>query len=223
MTSQVLATIGGSGSHRLMEALGSRLRVADKPDNVLRPNYHTLWAGRFGTDQGRFVDRSLGFEWKAGPWLESGFVDFMRWVDTQQSYALVSGTFAELGLFSRHRVPGVIFIVRDPVQTLLSWAKPYRHGDVVDYLGGPNSPACLEFIASRWNRHAAEALRLRHLGILGGLIRFETAPADAARLGLEWAFDDFCVDRRSRPDELTSESIEYLDRTTREARAELYR
>lgn len=210
----VIATIGGSGSHRLMASLATTYRVANKPDNTLRMNYHRLWAGRFGLDEGTFTDRSLGYEWPAGPWLEDGFADYMAWVDRQQSYALVSGTFSELGLFSAHQIPGVIFLFRSPVQALLSWAKPYRHGDVVDYLGGIDSPASLDFFAARWNAHAREAVRLQRLGILGGAIRFEQAPTDAARLGLGWAFADFVADRSTPEAALAAGSIDHLTRAT---------
>jgi hypothetical protein len=177
-------------------------------------NYHRCWAGRFGLDEGTFVDRSLGYDWQAGPWLEDGFVDYMRWVAEQEDYALVSGTFAELGLFSRHRIPGVIFISRSAVQAALSWAKPYRHGDVVDYLGGLSSPAFLDFFAQRWNAHAREAVRLAELGLLGGVIRFEQAPTDAEKLGLGWAFADFVPERSTPTDAFKPEALRHLERAT---------
>jgi hypothetical protein len=240
----LLSAIGGSGTHWLMAALERRLRVARKPDNLFRINYHELcpnistcshlvggrtreeiarcWPDQQRQHSEEFVRRSGGYRWTGGPWLEPGIVDYLDWMAGQDSYVFMSGTLSELGLLSRYAVPGVVMVVRDPVQVLLSWAKPYRHGDVVDHLGGITSRSTLDFIATRWNRHASEALRLHEIGLLAGVIRFEHASEDAARLGLDWVFDGFDPRRRNDANEVSAEATTYLYGATEAARNSVY-
>jgi hypothetical protein len=234
----IVATIGGSGSHRLIEALSIRFPVAAKPDNVFRINHHELcpvgldcphthrrsdpWYRNRSLILDEFAELSGGYVWHSGPLLGDGLPDYVAWARCQR-HAVVLGTAGELGLLSEHRVSEVVVLLRDPVQVLLSWGKPYRHGHLVDAMGGLNHETTLDYIATRVVRLATEARRLQGLGLLRGVIRFEHAQSDADQLGLGWAFEDFEDHRSNAEGILLENTLHHMRQVTNPHLAPFYK
>jgi len=108
----------------------------------------------------------------------------------------VFNTAAELGLFSRLEIPNVVFLVRHPLHALGSWAKPERHGELVDRLGGVAGDRALATSPGA-GMVAAEIGRLESRGLLGGVVRYEFAAADARPLGLGWVVAGLDSSRRN--------------------------
>lgn len=105
--------------------------------------------------------------------------------------AVMLNNAAQMAVFSRNSISDVVFLVRHPVDTYLSFADPKRHGDIVEALGGFDSEEALRARADVWNRRAEEFLRCRELGLSPVLIRHEFAANDAATSsGLKAIFAD---------------------------------
>lgn len=187
------AAMGGSGSTYLIERLRQRFSVGNKPDTAFRNDYPEL---RTATDQGSFLCRSGGYSASSSN-LEEVLPGYLQWVQKDNRRVTVLNTCAELGLLSAYRVPGVVFLIRHPFHAYGSFIKPERHLADVAALGGPESDAAIDWFAMRWVRVVQEAERLRRMGLLGALVRYEFAPADAMAAGVTWVFDDFDVTRRN--------------------------
>lgn len=105
--------------------------------------------------------------------------------------AVMLNNATQMAVFSRNSISDVVFLVRHPVDTYLSFADPKRHGDIVEALGGFDSEEALRARADVWNRRAEEFLRCRELGLSPVLIRHEFAANDAATSsGLKAIFAD---------------------------------
>jgi hypothetical protein len=199
--SYVFAAIGGSGSTYLIRSLMRRYDVGAKPDTVFRspvppPPDRPSTDGLIG-DANLFAELSGGCRIAPGATLREvlpGYLEFVRSVGHRTA---VFNTCAELGLFSDLAVHDVVFLARHPLRAYLSWAKPERHGPVLDRWGGVLSEPAIRYYATRWAAMVDEMSRLEQMGILGGLIRFERARADATPLGLAWIFDRFDERRMS--------------------------
>ncbi len=192
------SAVGGSGSPFLVRSLLKwNGEVGDKPDNAFRPNYAALWSGDFNLDQGTFEGRAGGSFVPAGFTLEEILPECIEQLRDDPCRTVVFGTPAELGLLSAMRVSKVVFLGRHPLHAYALWAKPERHGDVIDVLGGVNAPIAAEFSTQRWTRATDELIRLADLGILGGVVRYEHAHSDAASFGLGHVFEDFDATKRN--------------------------
>ena len=194
----VFSAIGGSGSRYLIERLSLRYCVGDKPDTVFRPRTAHLRIGNVNANQGSFEQRSLGFQVEDGETLESVLPKYLAFIAERPHCTAVLNTSAELGLLSQLGVDNVVFLVRHPLHAYVSWGKPIRHGDAVEYLGGRDSDRALQFYGRRWNNFTDEVLRMSERGILGGLVRYEHARRDTAEdEHLEWVFAEFDSSRRN--------------------------
>lgn len=192
------SAVGGSGSTFLVRNLARRYgEVGNKPDNAFRPHYPELWSGNFNLDQGTFEERAGGTFTPTGSSLEDILPEYIEYLRDDPFRTVVFGTAAELGLLSAMRVPKIVFLVRHPLHAFASWAKPERHGDVIDDLGGVNARGAIEFFARRWKRATDELIRLADLDLLGGVIRYEHAHSDAAALDLGQVFADFDATKRN--------------------------
>lgn len=110
--------------------------------------------------------------------IRDNLVRFCRWIEGT-SHRVVFVHAATLGLFSAHEIRHVTFLIRHPLHSLVSFAKPERHGKEIEALGGIGSGQTLELWADRWNRFAAEYLECRRRRLDPVLIRFEFAERDA--------------------------------------------
>jgi hypothetical protein len=192
----LFASTGGSGSTYLIRALSRRFRVGDRPDTVFRMDYPELREATVPADRSMFEQLAHGYRISPEATLEEVLPRYVKHLRRRFWRTAVFNTAAELGLFSELEIPGVVFLVRHPLHALASWAKPERHGALVDGLGGVADERALRHFARRWNAVAAEIRRLDRLELLGGVVRFEHAAADARPLGLGWAFSGLDSSRR---------------------------
>jgi hypothetical protein len=100
-----------------------------------------------------------------------------------------------MGLFSMLNIGDIVGLLRDPVSAYVSWAKPQRHGVVVEHLGGLDEIRAIDFYVDRWCRFVEEVIRLERKGLLRGIIRYEAAPEDSRRLGLAHFYQAFVCGR----------------------------
>ncbi len=211
----IFSVIGGSGSTYLINTLRQRFSVGNKPDTVFRPQIPELRVGDVNVNQGSLHERAPGFEVRCEETLEDFLLRYVDFLRNDAGRTAVFNTCAELGLFSRFRIPDVIFVVRHPLDAYVSWAKPERHAPVINYLGGITSRDAIEFYGRRWTRFTDDLFRLRELGLLGGVIRYEFARTDVQSLsGLAWLFSDFDVSRRNTS-VLSEEAVAILEKIVR--------
>jgi|SRR6185369_20525 len=187
------SAIGGSGSTYLIKVLSRRYVVGDKPDTVFRNVINGVLV-----DQGTFETRSQGFRPEPGETLEVLLPRYVTYLRSSSNRTAVFNLAAQLGLFSKLGIGGVVFLVRHPLHAYGSWGKPERHKRYVDLLGGLNSTSAVEFYAARWRAVVEECLTLQQAGILGGMVRFEFAKQEANQIpGLSWLFEEFDCTKRN--------------------------
>lgn len=193
----VFSSMGGSGSSYLISALSRRCEVGRRPDSFFRRDYPELREGTVADDRRTFEERAHGYRIAPGATLEDVLPGYVEYLRRKRRRTAVFNTAAELGLFSKLGIGDVVFLVRHPLHAFASWAKPERHGDLVDGLGGVGDERALLYFARRWNAVAAEIRRLDALGLLGGTVRYEYAAADARPLRLRWVFARLDSSRRN--------------------------
>jgi hypothetical protein len=194
----LFAAIGGCGSTYLIRKLRERYRVDDKPDTVYRPLMGETRIGSVNASQGTLADRAPGFPAIAGESLENMFQRYVVFVRNDPLRTGVLNTVSEFALFSRCGIRDVVFLVRHPLHAYASWAKPERHGNVVEYLGGIQNVLPAKTYFERWRRFSDEALAVCNANLGGRIIRFEYARADASGdAELMWLFEEFDSSRRN--------------------------
>jgi hypothetical protein len=194
----LFVAIGGSGSTQLIDALSMWYDVGNKPDTVFRLSIPELHPGEFDLDQDRIRCRAPNFSEVEGESIDEFLIRYVGFLRMHPMRTAVFNTCAEVGLFSKHAIGDVVFLIRHPLHAYASWAKQERHGDTVNGLGGINSETPIRLFARRWASTVEEAFRLRAAGILGGVVRFEHAREDVRQLaGLEWVFENWDCSRRN--------------------------
>lgn len=186
---------GGSGSSRLAARLGAFARP-DVWQPAFRGRRLEEWRG-LTREPGALLD-AAGYAATTDDWepfhrrtdhvfedrievarsIGENLANFCRWLDGTE-YRVVFVHAAMLGLFSSHGIRRVTFLLRHPLHSLVSFAKPGRHAAEIEALGGLESEQSIELWAERWNRVAAEFLACRDSGLEPVLIRFEFAQEDA--------------------------------------------
>jgi hypothetical protein len=217
----LFSSIGGSGSTYLISRLERRYEVGRRPDSVFRRDYPELREGTVADDPRDFEERAHGYRIAPGATLEQVLPGYVEHLRRRRRRTAVFNTAAELGLFSQLGIDGVVFLVRHPLHAFASWAKPERHGDLVDGLGGVAGERAPAYFARRWNAVAAEIRRLEAAGLLGGVVRYERSREDARPLGLRWVFARLDGSRRN-PDALPPEVETRLRALVREEYERLY-
>ena len=194
----IFAAVGGSGSTYIIRKLGLKYEVGDKPDTVFRPLISSTSLGSLNRDQGNFVERSRGFEIDLGLGPREVFRQYLEYLKESEERTAVFNTLAELGLFSELKVTNVIFLLRHPLHAYISWAKPGRHGDIVEKMGGVGARRPIEYFANRWKRTVEEYQRLKRLRLSPRLVRYEHFYDDLGGVdGLSDLFNDFDSSRRN--------------------------
>ncbi len=189
----IFSSMGGSGSTYLINTLSKRYSVGNKPDTVFFTSVNGI-----DVDQGTFEERANGFPINPTETLEEVFPRYIAYLQKSNNRTVVFNVAAERGLFSKYEIPNVVFLIRHPMHAYVSWGKPERHKKYVDSFGGLNSPGAVNFYGNRWKTFMEECLRLKKMGILGGLIHFEYAHKDIKKLRhLEWVFKDFDSNKRN--------------------------
>jgi len=218
----VFATIGGSGSTYLIRKLATRYEVGNKPDTIFRSRIPSLRIGDLNRDQGSLSTRARGFVEFQNETIDEFLVRYLDFLQMKADRTAVFNTCGELGLFSKHRIVGVVFLIRHPLHAYSSWAKQERHGKIVAFMGGINSNASISRYAERWCANIEEAFRLKESGPVGGLVRFEHARVDAQILPeLFWVFSDWDTSKRNYGF-LSPESEGFLRQLTEHYTTELY-
>jgi len=167
--------------------------VGNKPDTALRTSKIGIYI-----DQGTFEERSNGFNISKTETFDEIILRYIEYLRKHDDKTAVFNTAAEYGIFSKHWIKDVIFLIRHPLHAYVSWGKPERHKNIIDYLGGLNSSTAVEFYSKRWKGFTNECIKLDNLGILGGVIRFEFVHQDVKKIGgIEWVFDKFDPNKRN--------------------------
>jgi hypothetical protein len=162
------------------------------------------------------------FTLKMDQTLDENFAAYLSFLAEHGIACVLRGTSVS-GRLSAWRVSRPIFLIRHPLQSYISYAKPERHLRDVHALGGSDARAALEFWSWSWNALASEYIRCLESGLEPVLIRYETVHADA-----EASFDPvvrtvFSSFRpHTNPIELADSSVRYLRDKVSEAYFTLY-
>lgn len=195
----IIATIGGSGSEHLI----NRLRqcgwtVGYRPDTVLLPmdkrpyyvTYHQYIRHDDLSDKVR-IEALSEFERRAGTALagetwEDVLHNYFDWVAAQPKYAAVCNRLHMFRYYSRNKIEGVVFHIRDPIQAYLSQCREGRNNaDWADV--GVGSLASQRMFFDEWRMLAVEAYAFPG----SKRIRFEHAMRDTAGSELEDVYCDW--------------------------------
>jgi len=214
--------MGGSGSKFLRRSLSTKFEVGDKPDTVFRQLIGSTKLETEVKPQGSFFERSLGCSIDVSHGPEVALIKYLDFLKNKPNRVAVLNTFPELGLLSKLEVPNVVFLLRHPLHSYVSWSKPERHGDLSEQLGGLNSLANLQYHSNRWNKVTNEyfALKEKHLNPI--LLRYEYLHDDLPKNSeLEDIFSAFDISKRNF-NILSSEGEEYMRKVTKENYVRLY-
>jgi ABC-type polysaccharide/polyol phosphate transport system ATPase subunit len=149
----------------------------------------------FQAAQERYANLPRSFELDPTKSLERNMAAYLGFLQEVGASCVLRGTSVE-GLLSRWGVRGAVFMIRRPAEGFFSYNQPQRHGDMVDALGGLESPEATAFYAASWNAVAGEYFACLAAGLAPKLIRYESAREDAATYGdpaLEAMFDGFQI------------------------------
>ncbi len=133
------------------------------------------------------------FSFKADLSLEQNMAAYLNFLQTVGASCVLRASCVE-GLLSRWGIRGAVFMIRRPAEAYWSYGQPSRHADMIDTLGGLESPEAAEFFAASWRAVASEYFACLEAGLQPVLIRYERAREDAKRCGdpvLEAMFDQF--------------------------------
>ena len=161
--------------------------VANKPDAIFQPILKPL-----NINPGTFEERSKGFCLSKSDELQSIFPKYIEHIKKNSNMTAVFNYAAELHLFSQYKVENVIFQVRHPLHSYISFAKPERHKGKIDFYGGITSIEAMNYYCKRWNALIEEYCRLLDLGLCTWVLRFEYIDKDINQLNdLKWLYESF--------------------------------
>jgi hypothetical protein len=205
----VFASYGGYGSSFLIKSLRKNgYAVGTRPDLAFRhPNDFTLQGKAYPYSKKikaeevyqqfpkpgnyrKFRKRS-GFKINLDITLERNLLNYLLFLHSKNKRAAVFSAAYRYKFFSRHQVRNVVFLVRQPMSAYLSYAKPQRHGHVINAMGGLYSEKSIKWFGEIWVALVSEYFRLRAANLAPVLIRFEYAKGDSKKPGLYGVFKDY--------------------------------
>ena len=193
MIKYIFSTVGGSASTYLIDNLSKKYVVGDKPDAIFQPILKPL-----NINPGTFKKRSKGFCLNNSEDLKTIFPKYIEYIKEMPNMTAVFNYAAELHLFSQYKVENVVFQVRHPLHSYLSFTKPERHKGKVDFYGGVASIEAINYYCKRWNALVEEYCRLMELGICTWILRYEFMDNDINQLNdLKWVYDSFDSSKRN--------------------------
>jgi hypothetical protein len=113
--------------------------------------------------------------------LAVNLLNYFAFLGSNGSACVLRATSLE-GLLNDNGVRDVVFLIRDPVQSYLSFAKPERHKNIIDKLGGVEGADAIAFWCWSWNSLAGEYLKAKSNNLDPVLVRYELVEADTAQL-----------------------------------------
>ncbi|WP_204346659.1 hypothetical protein [Psychroserpens algicola] len=196
----IFIAIGGSGSKFLRNKLSSRYLTGNKPDAIFQPIL-----SKMNIKVENFEFYSKGFKTSQNDNLEliiPKYVDFLR-KDTNRT--AVFNYAIEKSVFSKNKIDDVIFQIRHPLHAYLSFGKPERHKNILDYYGGINDKRAIDYYCTRWIFLIKEYLKMKEFGLNVYLLRYEYVESDLTDIPeLNWIYKDF--DSTKRNDNILSNS-----------------
>jgi hypothetical protein len=141
-----------------------------------------LLCERFLAAQDRLSSAPERFSLDPARSLGDNLVDYFAFLRTNRTACVLRGTSLE-GLIAKAGLRDVVFLVRDPIQSFVSYAKPKRHGRTFRRLGGIESEDAIAFWCWSWNCLADEYLLAKASGADPVLICYERVEEHVARVG----------------------------------------
>lgn len=114
--------------------------------------------------------------------------------------AVLFNAVAGANFFSSQNIADVVFHVRHPLHSFLSWGKSRRHGADLERAGGPKAIKPIMQWCQLWSATIEEYLRCKEKGLNPKLIRFEYAQEDShslSDLGLVALYSGWKSERRN--------------------------
>lgn len=132
---------------------------------------------RFLTTQSKLSNSPLRFSLDPERTLAANLKEYFAFLRSHQ-VACVLDAVGIQGLVSLVRPRRVVFLIRDPIQSYLSFAKPERHLRYIKKLGGVDSEDAIGFWGWYWSCLADEYLGAQARRLNPILIRYESVSAD---------------------------------------------
>lgn len=199
---RVIVSSGGMGSSHAANAVrAAGVRCIEKPfvntlycadwpepirrqDRERRPTVASLddlatdaIRRRFRRVQILHSDFFPSFALRTGRTLAENFEAYLAHLARRGHACVVRGT-SVAGRLAGWKPRQPVFLVRHPLQSYVSYAKPERHLRDIDALGGLGAPAAIDFWAWSWNTLVAEYASCVDAGLEPVLVRYETVAAD---------------------------------------------
>jgi hypothetical protein len=209
----LFSVIGGSGSSFLIDSLEKcGYNVHKRPDNgwivpnkkiKKRPYQQEIKSYSEIPDKKTFknfrlrtrnLDKSGGYKLDEAQTIESNLLLYVKELGGDERKTAIFNTAPMFEFFSQNKLPNFALLVRHPMHAYLSYAKPQRHLNVINDLGGLYSESSIRWFADLWNGFVSEYLRLSD----SLLIRFEYAKKDVSQdKELQKVFKDFDESKRN--------------------------
>ncbi|MDJ0533870.1 MAG: hypothetical protein QNJ70_15500 [Xenococcaceae cyanobacterium MO_207.B15] len=197
---------GGSGSSafsRLIKSSGYSINHHSKPDVSFIQRQYMSKSNNISDYSNRQIIGDLGYQEKPDKLAKKTFFSrtnfnlnynlsindnlllYIQHLNKTKKTALFNMA-AVMKFFSLNNIPNVVFLIRHPLNTYISWTKPERHYNLVrDYKGGINSQEAIKLFSSLWIGTVKEYLVLKEKKLNPILIRYEYAKQDVEQQAKE--------------------------------------
>lgn len=210
MTRNIFVAYGGSGSSWIVRRMGGFMRPDSWQVKIKGGPLPKHFPGQIILDEKGYeniIDNYDDFNQRTGnlfakkintkKTIKHNMSNFFNWIN-QNNYKVLSSHSGIVKFFSENNIENVSYLVRHPLHSLVSWAKPERHFQEVISLRGLNNKNTIEFWADAWNSIAEDYLVSQEKGLDPLLIRYEYAHQDTKHHSeLNKYFENFDSSKRN--------------------------
>lgn len=105
--------------------------------------------------------------------LEKQFIDYIDYINNNSHVSFFT-RLHDFNFFSENKIRNTIFLIRNPLDTYLSYSKPERHGNgLISALGGKDSIDAITYFTTAWNNIIEEYEKCIKLNLEPRLVRYE--------------------------------------------------
>jgi len=197
---KIFVSVGGSGTTYFVSCLQKKYAVDVKPDTYLvlknepiseKKLENRLKYQRLSRDEGCDVMPTLqlidGFASRTGfifdrcKTIKENLLSYIELIKTYEKKIVLFNSLAKFGFFSKNKINDVVYLVRHPLCSYLSFTKIHRHFRLVEPLGGIDSKKSIKYYLNMWRSIVSEYLSTKEYG--ANIICYEFFHDDAYILG----------------------------------------
>ena len=197
---------GGSGSTFMIKNVrrcGSI--VAARPDVIWRPNFmkhmgglskyksniQTLSSNGYedfpeSKTKEQFHERinkgkEIDFKLDLSSSIENNLIKYIKLLSKDEGRTAVFSNASKFQFFSKNNIKDVVFLIRHPLHSYISFTSKNRHPEFVESIGGQNSIKSIEAYSEMWNKYAEDIISSLDKKLNPIVIRFEFAEKDVVK------------------------------------------